>query len=65
MATRANARKGLRAKWSFICKTEYTSDRGLNAGDLRNLVAMILQMDVDAIGAGIPALEAEGITAAR
>jgi hypothetical protein len=65
VATRANTRKGLGAKWRFICKTEYVSDRGLDTGDLNSLVAMILRMDVETIGASIPALEAEGITASK
>jgi hypothetical protein len=51
---------------AFIRETHFITDNpGLDMGDLHELVAMILQLDAEAIGASIPALEAAGITASK
>ena len=65
VATRATAPADVRAKWSFMRETHFITDRktGRETGCLYALVEMILQMDVEATGEGIPELDAMGITA--
>jgi hypothetical protein len=64
VAARATSRADIAAKWAFIKRTDFVSGTpGLDTGDLHRLVAMILRLDVETVGASIPELEAEGIAA--
>ncbi len=64
VATPATSRADIAAKWAFIKRTDFVSGTpGGDTGNLHRLVAMILQLDVETVGATIPELEAEGIAA--
>ena len=58
VASRVRCRADLVAKFKFVTKTNFVGE-----GDLDRLVVALLQLDVEAIGESLPALEAEGIRA--
>lgn len=64
VATTATGTADIAAKWKFICDTNFVGQTPSDdTGDLRKLVAAILRLDVEAVGASIPELEHEGIAA--